>query len=163
MINIRRIEPDEWQIAKQNLYRVFHVVFKEPKPLEEYIADRETQGNFKDFDDIQKNYFENGGVFLVIDDEGQIVGTGAIRQLEYKVCELKRLSLQFEYQGRGLGYRLVMELLQAARELGYEKIRLETAPVHQKRAFALYKRLGFYEIPKYGTTHPNDVAMEMVL
>jgi len=163
MINIRPIEPGEWQIAKQTLYRIFHVVFKEPKPLEEYIAYQESQGNFKDFDNVQKRYFENGGVFLVIEDEGQIVGTGAIRQLEEKVCELKRVCLRFEYQGRGLGFQLITELLHIAREMGYEKIRLETAPVHQKRAVALYKQMGFYEIPTYETTHPDDVAMEMVL
>lgn len=163
MTKIRHIQPGEWQIAKQLLYRLSHIVFKDPRPLEEAIADFEAQGRLKDMDDIQKNYFENGGVFLVITDANQIIGIGAIRRLEDKVCELKRLWLVFEYQGQGLGYRLTMELLRYAREFGYEKIRLETAPVHMKRAFVFYKRLGFYEIPTYETTHPNDVAMELIL
>lgn len=163
MLNIRRIKPEEWSIAKQVFYRIGHITFSIPRPLEEFIANHESRGDLKDMDDIQKYYFDNGGTFLVIEAEGRIIGMGAIRQLEDKVCELKRLSLLPEYQGQGLGYRLVTELLQNARELGYEKIRLETAPVHQKRASVLYKRMGFYQIPTYETTHPNDIAMELLL
>jgi putative acetyltransferase len=163
MIQIRRIQPDEWTAAKQLVYRVAHAAFSIPRPLEQYIAEVESQNGFKDLDDIQTHYFDRRGIFLVTDVDGQLVGTGAIRQLEEKVCELKRLFLLLEYQGQGLGYRMVMELLQTARELGYEKIQLETAPVHLKRATTLYKRMGFYEIPRYESTHPNDIAMEMIL
>ena len=163
MIEIRAIQPGEWMEAKQLLYRLAYVVFEEPRPLEEVIAGQQARGWLKDLDDIQKNYFENGGVFLVVTDEDRIIGTGGVRRLEDKVCELRRMWLAFEYQRQGLGYRLLMELLRNARELGYESIRLETAPVHMKRAFVLYKRLGFYEIPKYESDHPDDVAMEMVL
>jgi putative acetyltransferase len=163
MIEIRDIQPGEWREAKQLLYRLAYIVFEEPRPLEEVIAWQESRGWLKDMDDIQKNYFENGGVFLVITDDNRIIGTGGVRRLEDNVCELRRMWLVFEYQGNGLGYRLLMELLRNARELGYKKIRLETAPVHMKRAFVLYKSLGFYEIPKYESDHPDDVAMEMVL
>ena len=163
MIQIRPIQPDEWNTAKQIFYHVAHVLFKERLPLDEYIAYHEEHGNVKDLDDIQKNYFENGGVFLVVVDENKVIGMGAIRQLEDKVCELRRLWLLIEYHGKGLGYRLMMELLQYAREMGYEKIRLETAPVYLKRATAFYRRLGFYEIPPYEPIHPNDIAMELIL
>jgi putative acetyltransferase len=163
MMEIRPILPDEWIAAKQIIYRVSHILFEDPRSLEEAIAYKESLGRLKDMDDIQKNYFQNGGVFLVVTDNNQVVGMGGIRRLEDKICELKRIVLLFEYQGKGLGYRLVTELLQLAREMGYEKIRLETAPAYQKRASVLYKRLGFYEIPKYGITHPDDIAMEMIL
>src|SRR5262249_25817919 len=134
-----------------------------PRPLEEFIAEEESHNALPDLDDIQAHYFDHRGIFLVTEADGQIIGTGAIRQMEERVCELKRLFLLLEYQGKGLGYRMVMELLRASREMKYEKIRLETAPVHLKRATVLYKRLGFYEIPRYESTHPNDIAMEMVL
>ena len=163
MIEIRPINPEEATAAKRVIYRVAHEIFNEPLPLEESIAYYESRGELKDMDDIQHNYFENGGVFLVMLDDNQLIGTGAIRYLEEGICELKRLWLLFEYHGKGLGYCMVVELLRFAREMGYEKIRLETAPVHQLRAHALYKRLGFYEIPRYQTTHPDDIAMEMLL
>ena len=163
MIEIRRIEPHEWLVAKQLVYRVIHAAFSIPRSLEQFVAESESQNAFTDLDDIQMNYFDRHGVFLVTMAGSQIIGTGAIRQLEEKVCELKRLFLLFEFQGQGLGYRMVIELLRTAREMSYEKMRLETAPVHLKRATALYRRLGFYEIPKYDTTHPNDIAMELIL
>jgi len=163
MIEIRRIKPDEWTAAKRVVYRVAHAIFNDPRPLEESIAYYESRHELKDMDDIQKSYFENGGTFLVMTDNDQIIGTGALRKMDESVCELKRVWLLIEYHGQGLGYRMIMELLDIARTLGYRKIRLETAPVHQIRAYALYKRLGFYEIPRYDTTHEDDIAMEMML
>jgi len=163
MIKIRPIHPDETVVAKRIVYRVAHEIFNDQDSLEESIAYQEARGELKDMDDIQKNYFENGGVFLVMEDEDRIIGTGAIRKMDEGICELRRLWFLSEYHGWGFGYRMILELLRIARELGYVKIRLETAPVHQQRAYELYKRLGFYEIPKYHTTHEDDIAMEMSL
>jgi ribosomal protein S18 acetylase RimI-like enzyme len=70
--------------------------------------------------------------------------------------------LLFEYHGKGLGYRIIQELLAFAREKGYQRIRLETDREFQTRAFDLYKRLGFYEIPRY-TDHQDETAMELIL
>jgi putative acetyltransferase len=95
-------------------------------------------------------------------DQDQIIGTGAIRKIDDTVCELKRVWLLFEYHGKGLGYRMIQELLSFARAKGYQRIRLETDRNGQSRAFALYKRLGFYEIPRY-SDNEDDVAMEMLL
>jgi len=163
MIEIRRIQPDEWPAAKRVVYRVAYDIFNDPRSLEASIAYYESRNELKDMDDIQKNYFENGGIFLVMAENDQIICTGAIRKLEDGICELKRLWLLMEYHGKGFGYRMLQELLSFAREMGYKKIRLETAPVHQKRALELYEREGFYEIPRYDTTHEDDIAMEMVL
>lgn len=163
MIEIRPIRPDEWLTAKTIINRLLHVLFKDPRPFEEALAYRESQGWFRDMDDIQKNYFERDGIFLVMTDNDQLIGTGAIRKLEEKVCELRRLFLLIEYEGKGLGYRMLMELMRSARERGYEKMRLETAPKFLTRATAFYKRVGFYEIPPYEPIHPNDIAMEIIL
>ena len=113
MIEIRRIRfaPDEWAVAKRLIYRVAHAIFNETRPLEEMIAHYDSRGTLDDMEDIQKNYFENGGVFLVTTENDQIIGTGAIRKLDDDMCELKRLWLLTEYHGRGLGYRMMQELL----------------------------------------------------
>ena len=161
MINIRRIKPDEATAAKRVIYRVAHEIFKDPRTLEESIAYHESRGELKDMDNIQKNYFENGGIFLVLEDEAGIIGTGAIRQLQDKICELKRLWLLTEYHGKGLGYRMLQELLAVAREMGYEHIRLETDAIFQKRAVEFYKKLGFYQISN--VTPDEDILMEMSL
>lgn len=163
MFQIRRIEPDEVPAAKRLIYRVAHVVFNDARPLEESIAYFESRGQLEDMDDIQEAYFDNDGLFLVMTDNHQLIGTGAIRKHEDKICELKRLWLLPEYHNKGLGYRMMQELLSFAKEKGYERIRLETDPIHQKRAVEFYKRLGFYEIPILNATDNEDILMEMSL
>lgn len=162
MIKIRHIQPDEVPTAKRLIYRVAHQVFQDTRPFEESMAFYEAQGTLHDMDDVQNTYFQNNGIFLVLTDDEQIVGTGALRKIDDEICELKRLWLLFEYHGQKLGYRMMQELLSFAREKGYARMRLETDQSAQNRAFEFYKRLGFYEIPRY-SDNEDDVAMEMVL
>jgi len=163
MIEIRRIEPHEWPAAKRIVYRVAHAIFKETRPLEEMITHFDSRGTLDDMDNIQKNYFENDGIFLVTTLNDEIIGTGAIHKLEGDTCELKRLWLLNEQHGQGLGFRMMQELLSFARAYGYKRIRLETDAVAQSRAVEFYKRLGFYEIPIPNATPDEDILMEMDL
>ena len=162
MIEIRRIKPDEGPAAKRVIYRVAQDIFHDPRSLEESIAYLESRGELKDMDDIQRNYFEKGGIFLVMLDDNHLIGTGAIRQLENDICELKRLWLLSQYHGKGLGYRMLQELFSFAREKGYKRIWLQTDAVQQSRALEFYRRLGFHEIPRY-TDRTDDIAMELPL
>ena len=162
MIEIRRIQPQEWIAAKRVVYRVAYVIFGSSRELEDFIAYHESIHELKDMDDIQKSYFENGGTFLAMFEDGEMICTGAIRRLDHETCELKRLWLLTEYHGQGLGYRMLRELLSIAREMGYKRVRLETDPEAQRRAWNFYKRIGFHEIPRY-TNREDEVAMEMAL
>jgi len=163
MIDIRPIHPHEIEEAKLVIFKVAYEVFKEASSLEESIAKYSAQEVLKDLEDIQKNYFDNGGAFLVTCDNNRIIGTGAIRYLEEDVCELKRLWLLTEYHRQGLGYRMIQGLFHIAREKGYKLMRLETDYEFQTRAVEFYKQLGFYEIPRYEGDDPEDLAMEIAL
>lgn len=163
MIHIRPIEPHEWNLAKRLVYRVAHEVFQDIRPLEEAIAENEARGDLSDMDDIQASYFENGGIFLVITHDGEIICTGAIRRHAETICELKRLWLLPKHHGKGLGYRMIQELLGFARSAGYRRVRLETHAVYQKRAVEFYKRFGFREVFIPNTSDDEDILMEMDL
>jgi len=162
MINIRHIRPNEIAIAKQLIYEIAHGVFQDTRSLADSIAFYESKRQLADMDNLQEYYFDNDGIFLVMTDEEQIIGTGAIRKIDSENCELKRLWLLIEYHGQGLGYRMMQELLAFTRAQGYARIRLETDRAHQSRAFEFYKHLGFYEIPRY-SDNEDDVAMEIML
>ena len=162
MIEIRPITPDEWMTAKRVVYRVAFVIFGGSRPLEEFIAHHESIHELKDMDDIQRSYFENGGTFLGMFKDGEMICTGAIRRIDDRICELKRLWLLDEYHGQGLGYQMLQELLFIARKMGYKRIWLETDPVAQSRALEFYKQIGFYEIPSY-SNRGDEVAMELIL
>jgi putative acetyltransferase len=119
MIKIRHIKPDEIAVAKQLIYRVAHQVFHDARTLEESMAYYESRGQLHDMDAMQQTYFDNDGIFLVMTEDDQIIGTGAIRKIDDKICELKRLWLLFEYHGKGLGYRIMQELFSFARAREY--------------------------------------------
>lgn len=176
------LRPDQVAEAKQLIYSVAHEIFHERETLEESIALYESNWQLRDVEEFQHRYLENGGTFLVISDGGRLVGTGALRRLEPEtaahevaaqevpaagealavVGEIKRLWLLPEYWGQGLGYQMMMRLLAAAREMGCTLVRLETSASYQHRAYAFYKRLGFYDIPRFGDD-PDDVALELRL
>jgi putative acetyltransferase len=162
MITIAIIKQEQAAEARLVIYSVAHDLFHEYDSLEESISGYSRDWPLHDLDDLQKNYFDNGGTFLVLSDEGKIVGTGALNKLEEGVAELRRLWFLREYQGKGLGYQMVLQLLAFARQNGYSRVRLETNPEFQTRAYELYKRMGFYEIPAYGDEN-CDIGMELIL
>jgi ribosomal protein S18 acetylase RimI-like enzyme len=163
MIEIRPIKKDEWMTAKRVVYQVAFPLFGRERPLEEFIAYHESVHELKDMDDIQKTYFDNGGVFLGMFTDGEMICTGALRRIhDEDTCEIKRLWLLDEYHGQGLGYRMLQELLTIARARGYKRVWLETDPIAQKRALEFYKQVGFYEIPSY-SGRGDEQAMEMYL
>lgn len=162
MISITPIRPDQTIEARRVIYTVAHEMFHDGRTLEESIAIYEQTWPIPDVANYWNSYMNNGGTFLVICDGERIIGTGALRKLENSVGEIKRLWLLPRYHGQGLGYRVMMEILDVAREIGYTRVRLETSPKDQPRAFAFYQRLGFIEIPRYGDD-PDDVGMELVL
>jgi putative acetyltransferase len=89
------------------------------------------------------------GAFLVASRSGQPVGCGAVRRIDRRTGELKRMYVRPEERGRGVG-RLLLDALEAeARALGLGRLVLETG-VRQSEAMALYRRTGFSGIPPFG-------------
>lgn len=162
MTNIRPIKPEEVTTARWLIYYVAHEIFNDTRPLEESIAYYDARGVLEEMDDVQKSYFDDDGTFLVMVDGDQIIGTGAIKKWDNEICEVKRLWFLKEYRGKGLGYQMTMELLSFARRKGYKRVRLETDAVAQSQALNFYKRLGFYEIPRY-SQNDDETALELVL
>jgi carbonic anhydrase len=77
------------------------------------------------------------------------------------VCEMKRLYVDPEMRGRGIGARLALAAIKAAKEIGYRKILLDTLP-NMRMAVKLYRELGFTEAPNYYQT-PVEGTMFMAL
>ncbi|MGH2570052.1 MAG: GNAT family N-acetyltransferase [bacterium] len=104
---------------------------------------------------------EGRGAFLVAVRRGRPVGCGAIRRLDERTAEIKRMYVAPEARGAGVG-RAVLHALEAeARRLGVTRIVLETGE-RQLRALALYASSGFVSVPAWGeyVGSPVSVCME---
>ncbi|WP_082076899.1 GNAT family N-acetyltransferase [Microbacterium azadirachtae] len=98
------------------------------------------------------------GVFLLLEDEGAIVGCGGIRRVgmpdgETDVFEIKHVFLRPETRGRGWGRLLLDELERRARGFGAGALVLDTHHTLEA-AGHLYRNSGFAEIPRYND-NPN--------
>jgi GNAT superfamily N-acetyltransferase len=89
------------------------------------------------------------GAFLVAYRDERPVGCGAVRLIDPVTAELKRMYVEPDLRGQGIGRALVMALETEARRLGAERLVLETG-IRQVAAVALYERCGFTPIPLYG-------------
>ena len=97
---------------------------------------------------------------LVVYEKNAAIGGGAIRKYDDETVELKRVFVHPEYQGQGIGSRLVSLLIEWAIELGYKRMILETGELLAESC-AVYKKLGFEIIPNYGpyVNMPESLCM----
>ena len=73
---------------------------------------------------------------------------GAVKRLADDLCEIKRMYVVPQARSRGHARRLLYALEDAARELGYRRVRLDTGRL-QPHARALYESEGYRSIPDY--------------
>jgi GNAT superfamily N-acetyltransferase len=100
------------------------------------------------------------GVFLVGYEAGRPVAIGGLRPLEEQgVCEIKRMYVVPAARSRGAGRALLAALEDAARAIGYERIRLDAGP-EQRHSRVLFASAGYVEIERYNDNHIADYFAE---
>ena len=96
--------------------------------------------------------------------DGEVCGCIALRKLEEGVCEMKRLYLRESARGNGIGLALIEKLIDEAKAIGYQRMRLDTHPPKMGKAVNIYKAHGFNEIqPYYDNPHKGVLFMEKIL
>jgi GNAT superfamily N-acetyltransferase len=89
-----------------------------------------------------------GGWYVVVEEDGSPVAGGGVRRLDPETAEIKRMFVKDAARGRGHGRRLLEALEAAAVDLGYRRVRLDTA-LNMQTALALYRSAGYREIHDY--------------
>ncbi len=77
-----------------------------------------------------------------------VLGCGAYRALGGGACEMKRFFVPDRHRGRGIGRQLCRALLAAARDDGFQEMKLDTGRLLSE-AIGLYRSLGFQECEPY--------------
>lgn len=122
---------------------------------------------FQNFDEELANlpgdYASPMGCLLFAALLGQTAGCVALRRINEGICEMKRLYVRQQFRRQGIGRALAEAVIEQSKNIGYKKMRLDTAPT-MDAARDLYKSLGFKEIGAY-RYNPLEGAifMELVL
>jgi predicted N-acetyltransferase YhbS len=104
------------------------------------------------------------GCLLLATVGGEPAGCVALKKVADGVCEMKRLYVRSRPRGTGLGRTLTEQVIGEAKRLGYDLIRLDTIPSVMGSAVALYRSLGFRDIPAYCFNPvPGTLFMELQL
>jgi GNAT superfamily N-acetyltransferase len=84
---------------------------------------------------------------------------GGLIRFDDRTAELKRMFTRPQYRRRGLASELLTALEHRARQLGYQRVVLETG-VPQVQARALYEKAGYTRIPCWcpHDTDPTSVC-----
>ena len=86
---------------------------------------------------------------VVVYENSNAVGCGAIKEHAPNAMEVKRMYVLPESRKGGIATQILAELERWAHELGYPKCVLETGK-RQPEAIELYKKNGYNIIPNYG-------------
>lgn len=101
-------------------------------------------------DAMYEAYPAPAAAFFVVEQGGSVLGCGGMGPLsggEDGVCELRKMYFRPELRGTGMGSRLLLRILEAAREAGYTLCYLETLD-NMEGARRLYLKHGFGFIDK---------------
>ncbi|KAB1067263.1 GNAT family N-acetyltransferase [Tamlana haliotis] len=138
-IVIREIEvQDDAQIEQviRNCFYEFEI------PLEgTAYTDPETSQMFK-------GYQGESNIYYVIEYDGEVCGGCGLKPLpgyENEICEIQKMYFTPKIRGKGLGRTLIQNCIKKAREFGYKKCYIESAP-QLKAAIRIYEDNGFQHL-----------------
>ncbi len=135
-IVIREIQPKDNAQIEGVIRACFHE-FKIPLEGTAY-TDPETSSMFE-------SYQNSDDIYYVVEANEEVLGGAGIKPLkdfEGDVCELQKMYFSSKVRGKGIGKQLFETCLKAAKDLGYKKCYIESAP-QLKAAIHIYENFGF--------------------
>jgi carbonic anhydrase len=121
--------------------------------------------SFQNFDQEMASlpgaYATPEGRLFFAEVDGQPAGCVGVRSFAEGICEMKRLYVEPEMRGLGVGNALALAAINAAKKIGYKRLLLDTLP-SMRMAVKLYRELGFTEAPAYYQT-PIEGTMFLAL
>lgn len=89
------------------------------------------------------------GAFVVMYDGDVAVGCAGLRRHSDTDVEVKRMFVRKPFRGKGLSRWLLAHIEDVARDMGYQRILMETG-LEQPEAMKLYETSGYDDIPGFG-------------
>jgi len=132
--------------------------------LEDHIEDMKSVSPPESKHALDVDSLKNPSItFWTIRDGEELVGCGALMELDAGQGEIKSMRTLPARRGEGIASRMLRHIISRARERGMEVLRLETGSMpFFEPAKALYRRFGFGECPPFADykPDPNSVFFE---
>lgn len=96
---------------------------------------------------------------------GAPAGTLMMKRIDAQLCEINRMYVRHAARGKGLARALCLAMMDAARAMGFTRMRLETLNPDIP-ALPLYRSLGFLPDPEptdYARANPTIVSLRRAL
>ena len=143
------------------LFEEYEALLLEAEPS--FFLSLDQQNYSEELSHLEEKYGPPDGRFYLLYVDGALAGCVGMKRLDKEHAELKRLYVRPSFRGRKLGEYLTQRIITDARSEGYRYLRLDTLP-SLRSALALYRRMGFYEIPPYyDCLIPGTVFLEIGL
>ena len=152
-MHIRTLREKEKELLKDFLYEAIFIPEGVEAPDRDIIEKPELKIYYEDFGKDTADHC------LVAEDEGKVIGAVWTRIMnDYGHIDDKTpsfaISLYREYRGRGIGTKLMQEMLNLLKEKGYKRASLAVQKANY--AVRMYKKVGFK------TVDENDEEYIMV-
>jgi putative acetyltransferase len=131
--------------------------------LTEYGLPWEPAGADRDVLEVETFYTAVGGEFWVVEQQGQLVGTGAYYPIKRgnQAVEIRKMYLASPVRGQGLGKYLLQQLEKAIAHRGFQEIWIETASV-LKEGVKLYESSGYQPATGVETKRCDRVYVKLI-
>jgi len=110
--------------------------------------DLDFQDYAREFAGLPGEYQAPDGFLMLALWNDEAAGCAAMRKIEDGICEMKRMYVLPKYRGKGIGREMAVRIIEIARSIGYDRMRLDTIDT-MTEAISLYDSLGFKEIKPY--------------
>ena len=120
------------------------------EPIDKYVLQNPDEAILK-----------NGGEIFFVENDGQVIGTAALRFHAPGLVELTKMAVDKKYQGLGAGKLLCQTAIEKAKTLGAKKLILYST-TSLETAIAIYYKLGFKAVPlEDGLYKRANIKMEI--
>lgn len=121
------------------------------------------QGFDQELESLPGAYAPPSGALLIARDGAAAAGCVALRRIDARTGEMKRMYVREAWRGKGVGRRLALAVIAEAKRRGHARLVLDTLP-KLGAAIALYRDLGFRETGPYlASPTPGALCFELSL
>jgi GNAT superfamily N-acetyltransferase len=107
-------------------------------------------------------YFPPRGRLILARAADRLVGIGFLKPIRAGVCEIKRMYVQPDQRGKGFGKILLARLIDDAKDIGYEKILLDSA-IYMTAAHSIYRSMGFTDVDYYSESETDEALKDFLI